>query len=175
LNEQKALVRFGLRQDGAECHPRGRRENLFALGRFASLRIRNGCKGYSDVNPTTGRYIQWWIEACSRCWGHDGCYVPSSANQDGSIFTIDLADGIYLDQDELNERQGLWIPLRTETQRWFCDVIGTIVRTRRKLETHTDHKRLPPFRQGEDLGDPFFTRNREDNSLPSPKHHEHLD
>jgi hypothetical protein len=74
---------------------------------------------YSDMNPTTGRYIQlwgesigyfkdriqvngsctswrgvkkpgWWAKAYARCWDRDGCDVPNSANKDCSIFTVEL-------------------------------------------------------------------------------------
>lgn len=116
-----------------------------AIGYFKDrIQVNGSCTSWRGMKKPG-----WWTKAYARCWGRDGCDIPNSANKDGSIFTVDLADGIYLDQDELNERQGLWIPLRTETQRWFCDVIGTIVRTRRKLETQTDHKRYVVLDEGE--------------------------
>ncbi|NDI85478.1 HNH endonuclease [Undibacterium crateris] len=108
-----------------------------AIGNFKDLIQVNG----SRMSWIGVKKPEWWTEAYARRYSRDGSDIPNSTNKDGSIITDDLADGIYLDQDELNGRQGLWIPLRTETQRWFCDVIGTIVRTRRKLETQTDHKR----------------------------------
>lgn len=82
------------------------------------------------------RNPSWLTEAYSIC-------ADRNENDDAK-----LADGIYLDQVELKERQGLWIPLRTETQRWFFEVIGTLVHTRRKLDAVADHKRYVVLEEG---------------------------
>lgn len=53
-----------------------------------------------------------------------------------------LIDGVYLDPDELGNRGGLVIPLRTESQRWFHSIFVTLVRMRRKLEASPDGRYL---------------------------------
>jgi 5-methylcytosine-specific restriction endonuclease McrA len=57
-----------------------------------------------------------------------------------AIDVTSLRDGIYLDVQELNEREGLLIPLRTGTQRWFCELFSVILHIHRKVRAQVARK-----------------------------------
>ncbi|WP_131723330.1 MULTISPECIES: HNH endonuclease signature motif containing protein [Burkholderia] len=88
-----------------------------------------------QVNGTTyscrgKRKPAWWVKAHSHLWSE----TRGRQSIEDAIRSAGLTDIVLLDPDELSERQGLWIPLRNESQRWFYDVIGTIIRTNRKID-----------------------------------------
>ena len=66
-----------------------------------------------------------------------------------------VPDGIYLGSEELQARNGFWILLRTEAQRWFSEVFRAIAYIRRQVESQVGHPKYVALNEWDsrDLGE----------------------
>ncbi|MDQ4627143.1 HNH endonuclease [Janthinobacterium lividum] len=71
----------------------------------------------------------WWTKASEQVHDQDT----------GAILFNALSDGIYLGNNELESRNGFWILLRTEAQRWFSELFRAIAYIRRQVESQVGH------------------------------------
>jgi hypothetical protein len=96
--------------------------------------------GYFDDHLTIDGNSYSWASSGQRPWMDEAykcLHKARSAESIAATFqTFGLVDGIYLDPDELRKRGGLFIPLRTESQRWFHKVFAAIIGAQRKLKTN---------------------------------------
>lgn len=89
--------------------------------------------GYS-IKSVSNR--PWLAEVKRQLHGESHCAPPCP----DAVQKAGLIHGVYLDRGELDEHDGLWIPLRTESQRWLREVMATILLVQRKLDAN-DNKR----------------------------------
>lgn len=62
------------------------------------------------------------------------CPEEESGSTSERVRDAGLIDGVYFDPDELMTLGGLLFPLRTEVQRWLCDIFATIITASGNLE-----------------------------------------
>lgn len=110
-----------------------------------SAALREAFDRFSHHLSISGSSMFWSGQrGISLAWADESlalCRLAVRTRADGHANVETLPDGDYVDYDNLVHMQGMRVPIRTETQRWFFDIFTTLQKNWQRLDTFA-HKRF---------------------------------